>query len=68
MTALMSRNATAEKNNTFVFTDARRSRRHVSINVGSHHPCVPGFLFKKEVNQMKSQHVFSLLGNKLCVV
>lgn len=31
-------------------------------------PCLRGYLFKKEVSRMKAAHVFSLLGNKLCVV
>lgn len=32
------------------------------------HPCYCGYLLKKEVNWMKPQHVFSLLGDELCVV
>lgn len=32
------------------------------------HPRYCGYLLKKEVNWMKSQHVFTLLGDELCVV
>lgn len=31
-------------------------------------PCFCGYLLKKEVNWMKSRHVFSLLGDELCLV
>lgn len=42
---------------------------HEIISVlSTRHPCYCGYLLKKEVNWMKSQHVFSLLGDELCVV
>lgn len=36
--------------------------------LSTRHPCYSGYLLKKEVNWIKSQHVFSLLGDELCVV
>lgn len=51
-----------------VFNDGGCSCRHVRTGVRPRHPRFRGYLFKKEVNQMKAQRVFGLLGNKLCVV
>lgn len=45
------------------------SYEHIGLSAWSTcHPLYCGYLFKKEVNWMKSQHVFSLLSNELCVV
>lgn len=42
--------------------------REIICVVSTCHPCYGGYLLKKEVNWMKSQHVFSPLGDELCVV
>lgn len=45
------------------------STGHGIISVlSTHPPCYCGYLLKKEVNWMKSQHVLSLQRDELCVI